>query len=105
MPQLRLPVVFDLQRTPSVGKRRSKRAKSAPRQTQFEMARARQPKPAREMPWRRVFGSMVAMTVLGAVMLMLYSLSRIARYAGETINVEPMDYDPSDRVSQARKEE
>jgi multicomponent K+:H+ antiporter subunit A len=24
---------------------------------------------------------------------------------GETINVEPMDYDPSDRVSQARKEE
>lgn len=67
MPQLRLPVVFDLQRTPSVGKRRSKRAKSAPRQTQFEMARARQPKPAREMPWRRVFGSMVAMTVLGAV--------------------------------------
>lgn len=28
-------------------------------------------------------------------MLMLYSLSRIARYAGETVNVEAMDYDPS----------
>jgi multicomponent K+:H+ antiporter subunit A len=37
----------------------------------------------------------VFLTVLGAVMLMLYSLSRIARYAGETVNVEPMDYDPS----------
>ncbi|WP_101068666.1 monovalent cation/H+ antiporter subunit A [Roseovarius salinarum] len=37
----------------------------------------------------------VFLTVLGAVMLMLYSLSRIARYAGESVNVEPMDYDPS----------
>jgi multicomponent K+:H+ antiporter subunit A len=27
-------------------------------------------------------------------MLMLYSLSRIARFAGETVNLEPMDYDP-----------
>jgi multicomponent K+:H+ antiporter subunit A len=33
--------------------------------------------------------------VLGAVMLMLYSLSRIARFAGETVNVGPMDYDPA----------
>ncbi len=37
----------------------------------------------------------VFLAVLGAVMLMLYSLSRIARYAGETVNIEPMDYDPS----------
>ncbi|TCP38904.1 monovalent cation/H+ antiporter subunit A [Rhodovulum marinum] len=44
----------------------------------------------------------VFLTVLGAVMLMLYSLSRIARYAGETVNVEPMDYDPSSRVEAAR---
>ncbi len=46
----------------------------------------------------------VFLTVLGAVMLMLYSLSRIARYAGETVNVEPMDYDPSDRVEAAKEE-
>ncbi|TCO71738.1 monovalent cation/H+ antiporter subunit A [Rhodovulum euryhalinum] len=44
----------------------------------------------------------VFLTVLGAVMLMLYSLSRIARYAGETVNVEPMDYDPSKRVEAIR---
>mgnify|MGYP000645514434 CR=1 FL=1 len=37
----------------------------------------------------------VFLTVLGAVMLMLFSLSRIARAAGETVNVEPMDFDPS----------
>ena len=37
----------------------------------------------------------VFLTVLGAVMLMLYSLSRIARHAGETVNIGPMDYDPS----------
>jgi multicomponent K+:H+ antiporter subunit A len=33
-------------------------------------------------------------------MLMLYSLSRIARYAGQSVNLEPMDYDPADRVKQ-----
>ncbi|SIO45119.1 multisubunit potassium/proton antiporter, PhaA subunit /multisubunit potassium/proton antiporter, PhaB subunit [Rhodovulum sp. ES.010] len=44
----------------------------------------------------------VFLTVLGAVMLALYSLSRIARYAGETVNVEPMDYDPSQRVEAMR---
>ncbi|MGO1121027.1 monovalent cation/H+ antiporter subunit A [Rhodovibrionaceae bacterium A322] len=38
----------------------------------------------------------VFLTVLGAVMLMLYSLSRIARRAGETVNLEAMDYDPAD---------
>ena len=58
-----------------------------------------------ELATAALFDLGVFLTVLGAVMLMLYSLSRIARYAGETINVEPMDYDPSDRVSQARKEE
>jgi multicomponent K+:H+ antiporter subunit A len=40
----------------------------------------------------------VFLTVLGAVMLMLYSLSSIARFAGETVNVEPMDFDPSERA-------
>ena len=40
----------------------------------------------------------VFLTVLGAVMLMLFSLSRIARYAGQSVNLEPMDYDPADRV-------
>ncbi|WP_425101147.1 monovalent cation/H+ antiporter subunit A [Tropicibacter sp. S64] len=37
----------------------------------------------------------VFLCVLGAVMLMLYSLSRLARHSGETVNLEPMDYDPS----------
>ena len=37
-------------------------------------------------------------TVLGAVMLMLFSLSRIARFAGEPTNVEPMDYDPRQAI-------
>ena len=46
----------------------------------------------------------VFLTVLGAVMLMLYSLSRIARYAGETVNVEPMDYDPSRNIKASEKE-
>ncbi|TCM82622.1 monovalent cation/H+ antiporter subunit A [Rhodovulum steppense] len=45
----------------------------------------------------------VFLTVLGAVMLTLYSLSRIARYAGETVNVEPMDYDPSQRAGAVGK--
>jgi len=37
----------------------------------------------------------VFLTVLGAVMLMLYSLSRIARYAGETVNVEYVSANPT----------
>ncbi|MEM8728935.1 MAG: monovalent cation/H+ antiporter subunit A [Pseudomonadota bacterium] len=44
-----------------------------------------------------IFDLGVFLTVLGAVMLMLYSLSRIARYAGETVNITPMDYDPTPR--------
>jgi len=46
----------------------------------------------------------VFLAVLGAVMLMLYSLSRIAHYAGETVNPEPMDYDPSARTRVAKEE-
>jgi len=37
----------------------------------------------------------VFLCVLGAVMLALNSLSRISRRAGEPVNVEPMDIDPS----------
>lgn len=48
-----------------------------------------------EVATAMLFDLGVFLTVLGAVMLMLYSLSRIARYAGETVNVEPMDYDPA----------
>jgi multicomponent K+:H+ antiporter subunit A len=48
-----------------------------------------------ELASAMMFDLGVFLTVLGAVMLTLYSLSRIARYAGETVNVAPMDYDPS----------
>lgn len=51
-----------------------------------------------ELATAMLFDLGVFLTVLGAVMLMLYSLSRIARYAGETVNVEPMDYDPGERA-------
>ena len=51
-----------------------------------------------ELATAMLFDLGVFLTVLGAVMLMLYSLSRIARYAGETVNVEPMDYDPSEQA-------
>jgi multicomponent K+:H+ antiporter subunit A len=37
----------------------------------------------------------VFLTVVGAVMLTLYSLSRLARRTGEPVNVGAMDYDPS----------
>lgn len=49
-----------------------------------------------ELATAALFDLGVFLTVLGAVMLMLYSLSRIARFAGETVNVEPMDYDPGE---------
>ncbi len=52
-----------------------------------------------ELATAMLFDLGVFLTVLGAVMLMLYSLSRIASYAGETVNVEPMDYDPSERIA------
>ncbi|GGF67144.1 multicomponent K+:H+ antiporter subunit A [Mameliella alba] len=48
-----------------------------------------------ELATAALFDLGVFLCVLGAVMLMLYSLSRMARHAGETVNPEPMDYDPS----------
>ncbi|MEC7762361.1 MAG: monovalent cation/H+ antiporter subunit A [Pseudomonadota bacterium] len=53
-----------------------------------------------ELATAMLFDLGVFLTVLGAVMLMLFSLSRIARYAGQSVNLEPMDYDPADRVKQ-----
>lgn len=58
-----------------------------------------------ELATAMLFDLGVFLTVMGAVMLMLYSLSRIARYAGETMNVEPMDYDPSNRTRIAQQRE
>jgi multicomponent K+:H+ antiporter subunit A len=52
-----------------------------------------------ELATAMLFDLGVFLTVLGAVMLMLYSLSRIAGYAGETVNVEPMDYDPGEQAA------
>jgi multicomponent K+:H+ antiporter subunit A len=51
-----------------------------------------------ELATAALFDLGVFLAVLGSVMLMLYSLSRIARTAGETVNIEPMDFDPADRV-------
>ncbi|MBC6438499.1 MAG: monovalent cation/H+ antiporter subunit A [Rhodobacteraceae bacterium] len=47
-----------------------------------------------ELATAMLFDLGVFLTVLGAVMLMLYSLSRIARFAGEKVNIDPTDYDP-----------
>jgi hypothetical protein len=58
-----------------------------------------------ELATAMLFDLGVFLTVLGAVMLMLYSLSRIARFAGETVNVEPMDYDPGDAAPTRRSAE
>jgi len=49
-----------------------------------------------ELATAMLFDLGVFLTVLGAVMLMLYSLSRIARFAGQTVNEGPMDYDPGE---------
>ncbi|MFB2594576.1 monovalent cation/H+ antiporter subunit A [Paracoccus sp. p4-l81] len=48
-----------------------------------------------ELATAMAFDLGVFLTVVGAVMLSLASLSRIARRAGETVNTEPMDIDPS----------
>ena len=48
-----------------------------------------------ELATAMLFDLGVFLTVLGAVMLMLYSLSRIARHTGETVNPGAMDHDPS----------
>ncbi|MDO5641545.1 MAG: monovalent cation/H+ antiporter subunit A [Paracoccus sp. (in: a-proteobacteria)] len=45
----------------------------------------------------------VFLCVLGAVMLALNSLSRIARKAGEPVNTEPMDIDPSRNHPETRR--
>ncbi|KUF10601.1 monovalent cation/H+ antiporter subunit A [Pseudoponticoccus marisrubri] len=56
-----------------------------------------------ELATAALFDLGVFLCVLGAVMLMLYSLSRMARHAGETVNKEPMGYDPSRAVESLRK--
>ncbi len=48
-----------------------------------------------ELATAALFDLGVFLTVVGAVMLTLYSFSRLARRAGETVNVKPMDFDPS----------
>jgi multicomponent K+:H+ antiporter subunit A len=55
-----------------------------------------------ELATALLFDLGVFLTVLGSVMLMLFSISRLARHAGETVNAEPMDYDPSQAVAVAR---
>ena len=52
-----------------------------------------------ELATAALFDLGVFLTVVGAVMLALWSLSRLARHAGETVNPDPMDYDPSRRIS------
>lgn len=47
-----------------------------------------------ELATAMLFDLGVFLTVLGAVMLMLYSLSRMARFSGTQVNTDPMDYDP-----------
>ena len=49
-----------------------------------------------ELATAAIFDLGVFLTVLGAVMLSLASLSRIALRAGETVNVQPFDIDPSE---------
>jgi multicomponent K+:H+ antiporter subunit A len=49
-----------------------------------------------ELATAAIFDLGVFLTVLGSVMLALASLSRIALRAGETVNVEPFDIDPSE---------
>jgi multicomponent K+:H+ antiporter subunit A len=48
-----------------------------------------------ELATAALFDLGVFLTVIGAVMLALYSLSRIARRTGEEVNEDAMDYDPS----------
>ncbi|MEM7686000.1 MAG: MnhB domain-containing protein, partial [Pseudomonadota bacterium] len=57
-----------------------------------------------ELATAMLFDLGVFLTVLGAVMLMLYSLSRISRFAGETVNVGPMDYDPGEHIAEPEAE-
>ncbi|NCU19874.1 monovalent cation/H+ antiporter subunit A, partial [Candidatus Falkowbacteria bacterium] len=57
-----------------------------------------------ELATAMIFDLGVFLAVLGAVMLMLYSLSRIARSAREPVNAAPMDYDPTARGKATRKD-
>jgi multicomponent K+:H+ antiporter subunit A len=57
-----------------------------------------------ELATAALFDLGVFLTVLGAVMLMLFSLSTIARFAGETVNVDPMDFDPSEKAGTPGKD-
>lgn len=57
-----------------------------------------------ELATAMLFDLGVFLTVMGAVMLMLYSLSRIALHAGGSVNADPMDYDPSSRVEALNEE-
>jgi multicomponent K+:H+ antiporter subunit A len=56
-----------------------------------------------ELATAMAFDLGVFLAVLGAVMLMLYSLSRIARHSGETPNVNPMDFDPTERKTDPKE--
>src|SRR6056297_4152986 len=53
--------------------------------------------PIEEFEWATAiaFDIGVFLTVVGAVMLALNSLSSMAQRAGETVNVRPMDVDPA----------
>jgi multicomponent K+:H+ antiporter subunit A len=56
-----------------------------------------------ELATAMAFDLGVFLTVIGAVMLTLSSLTRIALRAGETVNTEPMDVDPSTAGGQEAK--
>lgn len=56
-----------------------------------------------ELATAMAFDLGVFLTVVGAVMLALESLSRLARHAGETVNAEPMDVNPA-RSAEFEKE-
>lgn len=58
-----------------------------------------------ELATAMLFDLGVFLCVLGAVMLMLYGLSRLARHAGETVNLEPLEYDPSRPIGGSKKKE
>ncbi|WP_313136468.1 monovalent cation/H+ antiporter subunit A [Paracoccus jeotgali] len=55
-----------------------------------------------ELATAMAFDLGVFLCVLGAVMLALNSLSRIARRTGAPVNIEPMDVDPSRTVTEAQ---
>ena len=57
-----------------------------------------------ELATALLFDLGVFLTVLGSVMLALYTLSRMARRTGETVNEAAMDYDPSLEAPTGRKD-